>query len=156
MTKLHEYHTNIKWTGKTGKGTVDYNNYERSHTISVANKSVIEGSSDPSFRGDASKHNPEELFLSAIATCHMLWYLHLCAEAGIVVTDYQDHAEGIMQENSDGSGQFIAVQLNPRVIIADSSKSEVAHKLHENANKYCFIANSLNFKVTHHATCTHT
>jgi organic hydroperoxide reductase OsmC/OhrA len=149
MKQQHHYNLTITWTGNSGSGTSAYKEYERSHSISAENKANILASSDPAFRGDKTKHNPEELFLASISSCHMLWYLHLCAEAGIVVSEYVDSAEGIMTETPDGGGKFTAVTLNPIVTITDLSKKELAEQLHHNANKLCFIANSLNLPVHH-------
>lgn len=147
--KNHHYQSKIVWTGNKGTGTDHYKNYERSHEIIIENKATILSSSDPAFRGDPIKHNPEDLFLSSIASCHMLWYLHLCANAGVIVFHYEDKAKGIMQEDTNGSGKFIEVTLNPIVIVKEESMILKAIELHEEANKYCFIANSLNFKVQH-------
>ena len=145
----HRYNAHIVWTGNTGSGTTDYKSYERSHTISVDHKTVIQASSDPAFRGDPIKHNPEDLFLSALSSCHMLWYLHLCAVAGIVVVSYEDHAVGIMEEFENGSGKFTEVTLRPNVTITDTGMIEKANALHHEANNMCFIANSCNFEVKH-------
>lgn len=147
--KHHHYKTTIEWTGNKGSGTSNYRDYERSHTISVENKPVIEGSSDPAFRGDKTKYNPEEMLLSSLSSCHMLWYLHFCSEAGIIVTGYIDHATGTMEETATGSGHFTEVILNPTVTIADETQIEKAEELHSKANEYCFIANSVNFPVKH-------
>ncbi|WP_426276615.1 OsmC family protein [Chryseobacterium sp. S-02] len=145
----HNYKTIIQWTGNKGTGTSNYRDYERSHTISVENKPVIEASSDPAFRGDKTKYNPEEMLLSSLSSCHMLWYLHFCSEAGIIVTDYVDHATGIMEETSNGSGHFTEVILHPTITITDENKIEKAKELHTKANEFCFIANSVNFPVKH-------
>lgn len=153
MTGQHKYNLNVKWTGNKGQGTIDYRSYERSHTVSIDNKANILCSSDPAFRGDKTKHNPEELFVASIATCHMLWYLHLCADAGIVVIDYTDNAEGIMKETEDGGGHFTEVTLNPIVIVADNSMINKANELHNKAHKLCFIANSCNFPIYHKPIC---
>lgn len=147
--KNHHYKITIQWTGNLGTGTSGYRAYERSHTISAENKTVIEGSSDPAFRGDRTQYNPEELFLSSLSSCHMLWYLHFCSEAGIIVTDYTDEATGIMTETASGSGHFTEVTLYPRVTVAEESMIEKAEQLHHKANQYCFIANSVNFTVRH-------
>jgi len=149
MSKTHHYNATIFWTGNRGTGTSGYRDYERSHTVSIEGKADILASSDPSFRGDNTKHNPEELFVASLSSCHMLWYLHLCADAGIVVTAYEDNAEGTMAENADGSGQFVEVILRPRVTFADPSQSEKAQNLHNEAHKMCFIARSCNFPVRH-------
>lgn len=150
--KNHHYKITIQWTGNQGTGTSGYRAYERSHTISAENKTVIEGSSDPAFRGDRTQYNPEELFLSSLSSCHMLWYLHFCSEAGIIVTDYTDEAIGIMTETASGSGHFTEVTLYPRVTVAEESMIEKAEQLHHKANQYCFIANSVNFPVKHKPT----
>ncbi|MEM6892389.1 MAG: OsmC family protein [Bacteroidota bacterium] len=151
--KEHHYKAEIKWMGNEGNGTSGYTAYNRNHTTTIQGKNhVIEGSSDPSFRGDKSRYNPEELFLSSIATCHMLWYLHLCSVHKVVVTAYEDYASATMQEDVKGSGRFSSVVLHPRVQVSDSTMLEMANALHEEANKMCFIANSCNFKIEHEPT----
>src|SRR6187431_2991803 len=121
MSTHHNYKSKITWTGNTGTGTTDYKTYERSHIISIENKVDIEASSDPAFRGDKTKHNLEDLFLSSLSSCHMLWYLHLCATAGINVVSYEDNAVGVMEEASNGSGKFTEVTLYPSVTISDAT-----------------------------------
>lgn len=151
--KKHHYTLELNWTGNLGKGTQNYRSYERSYSISIDGKATLHGSSDPSFRGDQSKYNPEELFLMSISSCHMLWYLHLCAEAGIVVTSYTDHATGEMEENSAGSGKFTSVILHPVVKITNHEQQDKANELHKKANEMCFIANSCNFPILHVPEC---
>ncbi len=147
--KKHSYTSNLTWTGNSGSGTSKYNAYKRDHIISIPGKPEIEGSSDPSFRGDPTRYNPEELLVMSLSSCHMLWYLHLCAVNEIVVKEYTDQALGTMVETQDGSGVFEEVTLNPIVIISSTSSKEKALTLHEEANKKCFIANSVNFPVKH-------
>ena len=152
IRKTHHYVITVTWTGNTGTGTSGYREYERRHEISAtAQKPPIPGSSDPAFRGDATRWNPEELLVAALSTCHKLWYLHLCAEAGIVVTAYVDHAEGVMEETADGSGRFRTVTLRPNVTVAVGSDLTQARALHDIAHAKCFIANSVNFPVEHKA-----
>lgn len=149
MAKEHQYKTSLIWTGNKGSGTMDYRSYDRSYVVSVDNKADIQGSSDSAFLGDKTKHNPEDLLVSSLSSCHMLWYLHLCSQNGIIVLDYKDAAVGKMMENADGSGHFTEVVLNPVVTITDESQIEKAKDLHAQANKMCFIANSCNFPITH-------
>lgn len=153
VKKYHNYNIEIKWTGNEGEGTKDYKGYARSYSIFVDNKPEIFGSSDAQFRGDKTKHNPEELFVASISSCHMLWYLHLCSQAGVVVIDYSDAATAIMEENENGSGRFKEVTLNPTVTVSEKSMIDTANNLHKRANEMCFVANSLNFKVVHHPVC---
>ncbi|MEE1884778.1 OsmC family protein [Pedobacter flavus] len=149
MAKQHTYTSKLIWTGNKGSGTMDYRSYDRDFKISMDGKPEILGSSDSDFLGDKNKHNPEDLLVSAVSSCHMLWYLHLCSKHGIVVMEYYDNAEGIMVEDGTGSGKFTSITLRPNVVLADNKQFELAEKLHTEANKMCFIANSLNFKVNH-------
>src|SRR5215510_142107 len=152
VNKTHHYALTVTWTGNTGTGTSGYREYERRHEISAsAQKPPIPGSSDPAFRGDPTRWNPEELLVAALSACHKLWYLHLCAEAGVIVTAYFDHADGVMEETADGSGRFLSVTLRPRVKIASGSDLAKARALHDTAHQKCFIANSVNFPVHHEA-----
>jgi organic hydroperoxide reductase OsmC/OhrA len=154
MSKTHQYQMHLVWTGNKGEGTATYRSYERSYTISMANKVDFFGSSDPMFRGDASKHNPEDLLIMALSSCHLLSYLHLCATNGIVLTSYDDDATGTMTEDAVKGGFFTDVTLNIKMNITDASKKELALSLHHDANKLCFIANSVNFPVLHNVTIT--
>lgn len=147
--KIHHYQSTIIWTGNKGNGTSDYLSYSRDHVISIPNKPDLLGSSDIVFRGDGTKHNPEDMLLASLSVCHMLWYLHLCADAGINVMSYTDSPKGIMEEHQGSGGKFIEVILNPVITIEYPDKIELAISLHEKAHACCFIANSVNFPVKH-------
>jgi organic hydroperoxide reductase OsmC/OhrA len=141
----------VTWTGNTGTGTSGYRSYQRAHEISAEGKPAIAGSADATFRGDSERWNPEELLVAALSACHQLAYLHLCADAGIVVTEYVDHADGTMVTAVDGAGQFERVTLHPKVTVAAGSDLEKAKELHHRAHELCFIARSVNFPVEHEA-----
>lgn len=153
MKQQHKYELNLNWTGNKGGGTTDYKAYERSHTIFIKGKKELLLSSDPAFRGDPERHNPEEFLLASLSSCHMLWYLHLCAEAGVVVLEYIDNATGTMETMKTGEGRFTEVILNPSVTVSEKGMIEKANELHNKANQYCFISNSVNFKVLHVPVC---
>ncbi len=153
MNGEHNYKLALKWTGNKGSGTSGYRAYERSHTISIDSKPDILTSSDPVFRGDKTKHNPEELLLASLSSCHMLAYLHLCAVNKIIVMEYTDNAEGSMIETPDGGGHFTEVILHPVVTVKEKSMLDKANELHSKANELCFIAQSVNFPVHHKADC---
>ena len=147
----HHYAVTVQWTGNTGTGTSAYRAYERGHEISAATegKPPIPGSSDPAYRGDPMRWNPEELLVASLAACHKLWYLHICAVNHVIVTDYVDHAEGWMPVDANGIGSFRRVLLRPIVTIAPESDAERARALHHDAHRMCNIASSVNFPVDH-------
>lgn len=146
--KAHTYTARIDWTNATGTGTTSYKAYSRDHVIASPGKPAIAASADPAFRGDAARHNPEDLLVASISSCHMLWYLHLAAVAGVIVTAYVDEASGTMLEDAKTGGRFTSVTLRPRVTIAPGSDPAAARSAHERAHQMCFIANSVNFPIT--------
>ncbi|MGP8216935.1 MAG: OsmC family protein [Bacteroidia bacterium] len=149
MSKKHIFQASLQWDEANGIGTTHYSAYSRNYIISSKGKQDILGSSDPVFRGDGNRYNPEELLIASLSSCHMLWYLHLCADAGVVVTAYSDKATGIMEEEADGGGKFTEVVLNPIVTVKEKSMESMAEYLHQVAHQKCYIANSCNFPVTH-------
>jgi organic hydroperoxide reductase OsmC/OhrA len=150
MARTHTYDVTVEWTGNLGQGTDGYRAYSRAHDVRGDGKTTIAASSDPALRGDASRWNPEELLVAAVAQCHMLWYLHLCAGNGVVVTDYADAAHGVMtMDEKGGGGEITEVTLRPEVTVADASMTEKAASLHDDINAVCFIARSVNFPITH-------
>jgi organic hydroperoxide reductase OsmC/OhrA len=145
--KQHTYEIQVEWTGNDGEGTKTYRSYRRDHSIVSEGKPQIMGSSDPAFRGDRARYNPEELLVAALSSCHMLAYLHLCAVNHVNVLEYRDVARGTMRENADGSGEFVQVVLHPAVKVSAESDRDKALALHHDAHKLCFIARSVNFPV---------
>jgi organic hydroperoxide reductase OsmC/OhrA len=145
--RTHRYQTSVEWTGNLGQGTADYRAYSRDHVVSAPGRPELAGSSDPAFRGDATRYNPEDLLVASLSSCHMLWYLHLCSAAGIVVLAYRDEAAGTMVEDEGGGGRFTAAVLRPAVTLAPGTDVTRALALHEEAHRLCFIANSVNFPV---------
>ncbi|HET8958210.1 MAG TPA: OsmC family protein [Microcella sp.] len=145
----HGYAVTVTWTGDRGDGTASYRSYGRDHSIRAEGKRhAIDGSSDRTFHGDADRWNPEELVIAALAQCHMLSYLHVAADAGVVVTGYVDAASGTLETRADGSGALVEAVLRPVVTIA-AGAPEVADALHARAAELCFIANSVAFPVRH-------
>ncbi|NBA97992.1 OsmC family protein [Pseudomonas sp. R5(2019)] len=147
--KEHHYEVQVTWTGNEGTGTSSYSGYSRSHVISASGKAPVDGSSDPAFGGDSTRWNPEELLVASLSACHKLWYLGLCAQAGVVVVGYEDNAQGVMIEQGNGAGHFTSVVLKPKVTLAPGSDLGKAHDLHHIAHQKCFIARSVSFPVSH-------
>jgi organic hydroperoxide reductase OsmC/OhrA len=150
MSHEHHYRATLAWSGAAVSPTIDYKAYSREYTVTIDGKPALIGSADTTFRGDSSRHNPEDLLLIALCACHMLSYLALCARGGVRVIRYEDQAEGTMAMK-DGRIRFTQVMLRPRVVIDRSSDLTRAMELHEQAHEECFIANSVNFPVEHEA-----
>lgn len=148
----HRYAVTVRWTGNRGDGTSTYRGYSRAHDIDIPGLPTLKGSADPTFHGDRTRYNPEQLLLTALSQCHMLSFLHVAVKHGVVVTAYEDRAEGLMRTNRDGSGQFESVTLRPQVTVAAAEDDALMEQLHEEANKLCFIARSVNFPVLHAPT----
>jgi organic hydroperoxide reductase OsmC/OhrA len=146
----HHFEVNVFWTGNRGTGTSGYKDYGRDHSVTAAGVPTLLGSADKTFHGDRDRWNPELLLVTALSQCHMLSYLHVALNHGVVVTKYEDTATGTMVLNPDGSGQFSSVTLNPKIAVADPAMAELALSLHHEASQKCFIARSVNFPV-HHA-----
>lgn len=146
---LHGYAVAVEWTGDRGTGTSGYRAYGRSTTVRAAGKAALAGSADPTFHGDADRWNPEELLVAALSQCHLLSYLHVAVRHGVVVTGYTDGATGEMVTTPDGGGHLTRVDLHPVVALADETQRDLADSLHSEANRLCFIANSVNFPVHH-------
>jgi organic hydroperoxide reductase OsmC/OhrA len=149
MARSHSYQCSTEWTGAGSAGTANYRSYDRSYVSRVPGRPELLGSSDPAFRGDPSRWNPELLLVAVLSQCHLLQYLHLCAVNGVTVLAYQDDSSGTMAEDGEGGGRFTAVELRPLVTVASSDMVERAEELHHEASAKCFIASSVNFPVTH-------
>lgn len=148
MATEHRYELDLTWTGNRGPGTTGYRDYGRDVVLEAAGKPVLEGSADPTFRGDGSRWNPEELLVAALSQCHLLSYLHMAVTHGVVVTAYADSPVGTMAQEGVG-GHFTRVLLRPRVTIADAAQVDLATRIHADAARACFIASSVNFPVEH-------
>jgi organic hydroperoxide reductase OsmC/OhrA len=143
----HRYAARVEWTGSGSEGTSDYANYSRGYRVAIAGKPDLVGSADAAFRGDPGLHNPEDLFVVAIAACHMLSYLALCAQQGVCVLAYEDSACGAMRSSARGGGRFETVVLAPVVTVASEADTSLAIRLHEAAHARCFIANSCSVRI---------
>jgi organic hydroperoxide reductase OsmC/OhrA len=147
MSRQHTFTANIEWTGNLGTGTSAYTAYSRNHTLSAEGKAPLACSSAPEFRGDKTMYNPEDMLLYSVSSCHMLWFLHCCADAGVIVTAYTDKPQGTLVIDSNGIGKFTEITLNPLVTFQNQEDVHQLSALHEKAHKHCFIANSLNCPV---------
>ena len=148
MAKTHRYAPEVTWTGNTGTGTSGYAAFSRNVEIASAGKPTILGSADPAFRGDPARWNPEDMLVSSLSVCHMLWFLHLAAMAKVIVTDYVDHPEGFMEESKPGDALFTSVVLHPKVTTTAPVDPALMAKMHHDAHEKCFIGRSVNFPVT--------
>ncbi len=151
MAKQHDFASSIAWTGNRGEGTASYRSYDRTWEIRTPGKPVVACSNDPLLGGDPTKPNPEDLLVSALSACHMLWYLHLASSAGIVVHDYADDPVGIGETAPSGAGRFLSAVLRPRIEVAAGTDLALADAIHGQIHDVCFIARSVNFPVRYEA-----
>jgi organic hydroperoxide reductase OsmC/OhrA len=149
VVAVHSYELALTWTGNQGTGTSAYRAYSRAHELAAAGLPPLLGSSDRAFRGEADRWNPELLLVAALSSCHLLAYLHVCVDAGVVVTGYSDAPTGLMTQTPGGGGRFTEVVLRPRVTVASADQVDAAGGLHHLAGERCFIASSVNFPVRH-------
>ena len=149
----HLFKAEAKWTSNQIQEDSTKRYYNKSHKIIIEGKPVLNVSAAKAFKGDPELYNPEDLLLSSLVSCHMMSYLYVCAQNGIEVLEYSDHAEATLEVSADGSGRFVAVKLFPKVKISNFDQIELALELHKKANQLCFIANSCNFPVFHEASC---
>jgi organic hydroperoxide reductase OsmC/OhrA len=148
----HDYKAHLVWDGNLGTGTTNYQGYGRKYRLQIDGKPDIIGSADPMFRGDANIYNPEDLFVAALSSCHLLSYLALCARSKINVVAYEDNAVGTLILTPNGGGIFESVTLRPVVTLAPGSDEQKAAELHEQAHDLCFIAASVKIPVLHEPT----
>jgi organic hydroperoxide reductase OsmC/OhrA len=144
----HGYSSRIAWTGNRGDGTIRYRGYDRTWDIITPGKPIISCSNDPLLGGDPALPNPEDLLLSALAACHMLWYLHYASADGIVVTAYQDTPIGIGDTAPSGAGRFLKAMLKPHITLAAGSDLAAADAIHGRIHAVCFLARSVNFPIS--------
>jgi organic hydroperoxide reductase OsmC/OhrA len=147
MGHVHHFSAKLTWTGAAKGTTSSYESYSRDHVIEVPGKPPLPGSADKVFRGDSSRHNPEDLLVMSLSACHMLTYLAHAARTGVHVVAYSDDASGTMQLQN-GKMRFTEVSLRPQVVIAKGCDAAQAQRLHEKAHEDCFIANSVNFPIS--------
>ncbi len=149
MSHEHEFTSRVVWTGDRGEGTRTYRGYDRTWDIATLGKPVTHCSNDPRLGGDPSLPNPEDLLLSSLSACHMLWYLHLASAAGIVVTSYEDEPVGVGESTPDGAGRFVRAVLRPVIAVQEGADLVRAEAIHHEISRVCFIARSVNFPVTY-------
>jgi organic hydroperoxide reductase OsmC/OhrA len=149
------YYSKLVWSGGALGPTESVETYSREFRAEIDGKPPLRGSADPAFHGDPALHNPEDLLMIALPSCHMLSYLAVCAHAGIAVVSYEDSAVGTLARR-DGRIKFVDALLRPRVVVEEGSDIARAEALHEKAHNICIIVNSVNFPVRYEAEVTTT
>jgi organic hydroperoxide reductase OsmC/OhrA len=142
--KEHRYTANCSWRGSTGEG---YERYTRAHDMSAPPAAAtLELSSDPAFRGDPARLNPEQLLLMAASSCQMLSFLAIAARKRLNVVEYDDAAEGVMPED-DKPVRITRILLKPRIVLEPPADPDTVRDMLELAHTQCFIANSLKSRI---------
>jgi organic hydroperoxide reductase OsmC/OhrA len=152
MARQHDYTARVTWTGNRGEGTQTYRGYDRTWDLATPGKPVIHCSNDPLLGGNPALPNPEDLLLASLSACHMLWYLHLASEAGIVVESYSDDPLGVGETSPNGAGRFLRATLRPHIVVRAGCDLAAADAIHDRIHEYCFIARSVAFPLSYEAT----
>jgi len=141
----------IRWFASPGE---DYakGQYSRAHSWSFDGGAIVPASASPHIVpmpwADPDAVDPEEAFVASAASCHMLFFLDFARQAGLVVTGYEDEAEGEMHKGSDGKVRITRIALRPRVVFAGEEPDEaVIDELHHKSHEACFIANSITSEI---------
>lgn len=143
---MTELRASLRWQRNTPEFT--YDTYDRSHEVRFGSGVEIAASSAAEFKGDPKRANPEELFVAALSSCHMLTFLAIAARKKLVVDAYEDDASGFLEKNADGKLAMTRVTLRPRVRFASEVSAEQLDKMHHVAHENCFIALSVVTEVT--------
>jgi organic hydroperoxide reductase OsmC/OhrA len=144
---MHEYRATTSWRRTSAEFT--YDTYNRAHEVKFAGGEVVPWSAAPEFKGEADRVNPEEAYVAALSTCHMLTFLAIAARKRFTVDSYFDEAVGVMERNDQGRFWISRVVLRPQVTFSGArqpSTGELA-ELHHAAHENCFVANSVKSEV---------
>ena len=147
---MSDHRATIEW--RRGDAAFTYETYSRSHLLRFEGDIVVPAGAaraniPPTAPGGPCV-DPEQAFVASLASCHMLWFLHLACRAGHVVESYIDEASGVLGKAADGRMAMTRVTLNPVVGFAGAAPTPAAHAaLHEKAHERCFIANSVKSEV---------
>ena len=147
---VHRYRARCSWSGSTGVG---YDHYPREHEVSAPPATgSLTLSSDPAFRGDPARMNPEQLLVLAASSCQLLSFLAVAARARLDVVAYEDEAEAEMPE-AKKPVWIVSIRLRPRIVLASTGPGAArdekrVRQLVDLAHRGCYIANSLKTEVT--------
>ncbi|WP_369205083.1 OsmC family protein [Streptomyces sp. PU-14G] len=142
---VHSYATHLVWNGSTRPG---YESYPREHqAVAPPAAARVDLSADPAFRGDGERLNPEQLLVMAVASCQLLSFLALAARHRIDVVDYEEEAEGTM-DDARQPARIGRIRLAPAIRVSPGTDHERVRELFARAHEGCFIANSLTATVT--------
>jgi organic hydroperoxide reductase OsmC/OhrA len=143
---MSQHHATIAWE-RAGRD-FDYESYSRNHTWDFECGTEVVASAASAFRGDPGKVNPEDAYVAALSSCHMLTFLAIAARTGIVVERYYDAAVGYLERNEDGKLAMTRVVLRPEVTFQAPVPASDLAQMHERAHEDCFIASSVRTLVT--------
>jgi organic hydroperoxide reductase OsmC/OhrA len=140
---MSEHVAEIFWKRTTK--TFAYESYNRAHEWRFDGGVTTPASAAPDYRGEPERVDPEEAFVAALSSCHMLTFLAIAAKKKLVVDSYEDRAVGKMEKNAEGKLAVTHVHLHPKIHFAEGIEVDAAtlKKMHHDAHENCFIANSV-------------
>lgn len=148
---MSEHVAEIIWKRETE--SFAYDHYNRAHEWRVDGGVVVPASAAPAYKGEADRVDPEEAFVAALSSCHLLTFLAIAAKKKLTVDAYEDRAVGHMEKNAQGRLAITSVDLRPQVTFAPGVEVDAAtlKKMHHDAHEQCFIANSVKTLVIVHS-----
>ena len=144
---MSRYTASVRWSRGDAKFTD--NRYSRRHAWQFDGGAIVAGSSSPHSvplpYSDAAAVDPEEAFVAAISSCHMLFFLSIAATRGYRIDDYLDDAEGFLEKDPDGLSSMTRVILHPHVEWSGEQRpsAKEVSAMHDEAHHRCYIANSV-------------
>ncbi len=140
---MSEHNITLTWSKQTE--SFAFKDYNREHQWDFGEGLIVDASSAPEFLGDPKCADPERAFAAALSSCHMLFFLAICAKKRLVVQSYIDNATAVLDKNTLGELMITQVILRPRVTFAPEVEVErqVVKKIHHQSHERCFLAKSV-------------
>lgn len=148
---MSTHHATVRWFSSPGED-FSKGQYSRAHSWNFDGGAVVAASAAPHIVpapwSDAGAVDPEEALVAATSSCHMLFFLDYARRSGVIVTSYEDEAEGLMERGEDGKTRITRITLKPRIAYSGEEPDQAKlDELHHKAHEACFIANSITSDV---------
>lgn len=144
---MSSFTIDLNW--KNTRSDFNFNDYSRDHQLTFSGKQTLTNSAAADYLGNADAANPEELLLSALASCHMLTFFAIASKTGHIIESYSDKPVALLGKNDSNKISVTEITLSPTIVFSGEKipTSEQLKSMHEKAHHNCFIAQSIKTKV---------